>query len=320
MINKDRYIELAANLDLPISMQPWWMDATSIGKHWEGLVFEDHGKVIGMAAIHWMEKYGIKMAATPLLTPMTPIWINSDDINMSDTKARKEYVIKEIDNDLKLLNIDTLKIKTGLAADASIFNTNGIKTTPRHTYVINDISSPDRLIEHYHKMKSRNIRKAINAGYELHENAISADEYYEIYKGIMAERNETVAYSSDYFTHLANEAIAHGQGTILSLNRPGDFNPETAMLCVWDNTNAYALAYWTRPEARNTGSSSLIFHRAIEKMSGTTKHFDFEGGMNKNVGESYSRFASTETPYLMAEKSYSTKGMLAHLLLKAKTE
>jgi len=313
MINKDRYIETAKSISLPISMEPWWMEATSKGKHWEGIVVEENGQIIGMMALHWTEKLSIKMASTPLLTPMTPIWIDLLGLTQEEATERERKVVEEIAQDIENLKIDILLIKTGIGQDPTLFNRCGLKTKDRHTYIVDDISSPANLLGQYHKMKRRYIQKAIGAGYELKENVISPEEYYDTYERIIEERGEKVAYRKEYFTSIAHAAISHEQGVIFTLSKPEEDKAETAMLCVWDERSAYAIAYWTKSDAKNTGSSSLIFHRAIEAMSRKTKSFDFEGGMDKNVGNSYSKFATKEVGYVMVEKTYSLRGKILNM-------
>ena len=50
MTNKERYVEWAATQEfLPISMQPWWLDAVCAGKEWNVLLAEDENKnILGM--------------------------------------------------------------------------------------------------------------------------------------------------------------------------------------------------------------------------------------------------------------------------------
>lgn len=315
MVDKERYIYEAQRRSLPVPMSPWWMDAVSRGKHWEGLVVEEQGHVVGLMALHWTERYGVKFAATPLLTPMSPVWIADDELPGDDAHRLAERVLATLVDDIRHLGIDYLQIKTGRGQCADVFRKVGFGVSERWTYIIDDISRPSALLPLYHPMKRRYVNKAMRSGFVFSDKVMNASSYYDVYQRIIASRGQSVQYDKDYFVSLAEAAVSHGQGGVFTLARENT-PVETSLFCVWDGERAYAISYWTKAEAKNSGSSSLIFHRAIEHVSPFVRIFDFEGGFEDNVGASYSKFATRRESYLMIQKPFSFKGWVLAMVLK----
>lgn len=318
--NRAIYQRLSEEKQLPVMMQAWWFEVLSreAGKSWNALIINNEdGKIMGAMPIHIVER---RFFSAILLPPfMFYFGIYIDYQGITDAAERKLYedkILAQLAEKLKSTGVDYFSTHTDkYFENAKLLGNHGFTLVSQHTYVVNDITNVDALIPKYHHMKARAVRKAMKSGLRCVRNCISPEEYYDIYKSILAQKREKVSFTKNYFVGLATVAIEHGQGSIFVIHDANNV-VHSALFCIWDSQCAYALAYWVRHEYRNSGASSLMFHEAMRSLSGVTKEFDFEGGNRANIAASYSKFATTETPYYRFTKAYSLRGKLIELALK----
>lgn len=317
--NRAVYQQLSEEKNFPLMMQAWWMECVSRdkGKSWNALIVnDDDGKIIGAMPIHIIQRRFFRAVLTPMFVSYFGIYIDYQGItDENDRKSHAEKIIAQLSEKLKAAGIDYFSGQTDkYFHDVELLRNQGFALTPQHTYVINDISEPDTLISKYHHMKARAVRKAMKNGLKCDVNGISPEEYYEIYASILSAKRKKVLFSKDFFVGLVNAAIAHEQGALFVI-RDANNVIHSALFCAWDPQCAYALAYLIRPEYRNSGASALMMHEAIRSLSGKTKEFDFEGGNAPKIGASYSKFATTETPFYRFTKAYSLRGLAIKIAL-----
>ena len=80
MTNKERYVEWAATQEfLPISMQPWWLDAVCAGKEWNVLLAEDENQnILGMMPYLLRKRLWYKYIVMPVLSQAGGIWVTPE--------------------------------------------------------------------------------------------------------------------------------------------------------------------------------------------------------------------------------------------------
>lgn len=301
-------------------MQAWWFECLSRekGKSWNALIINDKdGRIIGAMPIHIVKKRFFYAILLPYFMSCSGIYIDYQEItDACERKLYEDKILSQLDEKLKSTGVDYFAANTDkYFGNAELLGNHGFKLVSRHTYVVNNIMNVDELIPKYHHMKARAVRKAMKTGLHCVQNSISPEEYYDIYESILVEKRKKVLYSKDFFAGLATAAIEHKQGAIFVIQDANNVI-HSALFCNWDSQCAYALAYWVLPEYRNSGASALMFHEAMRSLSGITKEFDFEGGNKANIGASYSKFATTETPFYQFSKAYSLRGKMIELALK----
>ena len=80
MTNKERYIEWVGEQEyIPISMNPWWMDAVCAGKEWDALLAEDEeGKILGAMPYLMRRRAWYKYIVMPQMSQTGGIWVTAE--------------------------------------------------------------------------------------------------------------------------------------------------------------------------------------------------------------------------------------------------
>ena len=97
MTNKEEYIRLCAeNDDIPVFMQPWWLDAVCAGKEWDVLLSREDSsnpesaKILGAMPYLLRKKWGMRYIVMPQQTQLGGIVVFDDrqqgDLMLGDTR------------------------------------------------------------------------------------------------------------------------------------------------------------------------------------------------------------------------------------------
>ena len=83
MTNKERYTEWAAVQEyLPLTMQPWWMEAVCAGKEWDVLLAEnEQGEIMGAMPYLIRKRMGMRFIVMPQMAS-APLKANSACIRL----------------------------------------------------------------------------------------------------------------------------------------------------------------------------------------------------------------------------------------------
>ena len=80
MSNKERYTEWVAEQEyVPLTMQPWWMDAVCAGKEWDVLLAtneDDH--IVGAMPYLLRKRAWFKYIIMPQMTQTGGIWVSAE--------------------------------------------------------------------------------------------------------------------------------------------------------------------------------------------------------------------------------------------------
>ena len=171
-----------------------------------------------------------------------------------------------------------------------------------YTYVIDDISDPDRVFSEFSRLKKRAINKAkryVEIRYDL-----PAEQFYRHHQSSLAQLSKKISYSFEYFSRLYTASYENHAGkTSYAVDKNGVIT--AAMYTIWDTSSAYHLVYSIDPRFRNTGSMSLLVYNMICYLSDKTQKFDFEGSVIKNVEYSYRQFGTRQVPMFKVSKTNS---------------
>lgn len=314
MSAKEQYTKIAATLDLPYYMEPWWMETVSQAqnKDWDvALATDGDGEILAAMPYHTVCKRGYIFAMTPQMTPYTNVWINRKRVH---TPGERRAAVRQMTDQMRRrgVRVANFNMHEDFAC-ADDFVAVGYAVHYRHSYVVDDISDPDELLLHYHTMKRRQVRKG-QRNLVTNVGDVTPEEYHAFYSKCLARKQKTIFYNHDFFVRATTEAIAHDQGAFFSV-RNTDGKLLAVLFCTWDNERAYALTYAFDHDERNSGASALVMHSAIEYLSTRTHGFDFEGGNARNVGASYSKYGTRKAICAVVRGSYGIRGWLLRVLV-----
>jgi hypothetical protein len=313
MTNKDRYeIFCQEQINMPVFLQKWWMDAVCIGKEWDVFLYEEKSKLVATFVFHYVKKWGLRFIIHPELTPYNGIWIDyPTDISTHDKRSFEKKII--------YFFISQLETGKYIYYEQSLYHSflnwlpfywKGYEQTTRYTYQLKNLSDTERCFAGFASSKQRQIRKTRND--LVVDFDCTEDEFYEATTDNLYLQRKKFRYSKHLFTNLYSACISRGQGKIIAIR---DKNQQlyAAAFIVWDLTTAYLLSYTIHPHYRSSGASAIMVWEAIRYVADKVDIFDFEGSINETIELSYSRFGTVQIPYFTIRKS---KSILINWLIK----
>ena len=301
--NRQIYKELCdSHSDIPLFLQYWWMQA-SCGDAWNVLFsYDSEGEVRGFLCYHLRRKFGFSAILPQLTTLYQGVWVLYPD---GISSAHRDVVQREVYEDLAT-QLDALGLGMYEQAfhysqyDVEAFIEHGYRHIERCTYIIDDITDIQPIIDNIPKDKRRRLRSARYRALTLHMD-MAPEEFYAAFKDELKNKGKKIFYSEDYFLSLHNAAKERGCGQILSL-KDSDGNIHSAFWVVWDAMSSYGLVLYINPKFRNDGSSYGIYLEAMKFLSDKTKNFDFDGSMIPTVARRNEMLSGRKVPYMALHK------------------
>lgn len=280
MTNKERYIQWASEQEyLPLTMQPWWMDAVCAGKEWNVLLAVDKEDNI-LAALPYLirKRAWLRYIVMPQQTQIGGIWVAP---SVTEDKWQTAEVCRQMVEQLDALKlayyyqqypVNSLCVEPMRAL--------GFKTRERITYRIDDLSNLDDVIDGFSKNKKRQLQKALS----LHaERSMSPEEFYRFHANCMHEQRKRITYSREFFLVLERKARRLGQSEIISIHN-ADGEIYAAAFLVWDKRLMYYLIPCYALAHKNTGAGALLVLESIKLAREKQVIFDF---LSNKLGKEY---------------------------------
>ncbi len=318
MSNKEKYIQLCEEKEIPLFMQAWWMDAVCQDvDSWDVLLFEKESQIQGVLVYHWVKKFGAQLILQPVYAQFNGVWI---DYPKRISLAKKCKLEEELMSDLitqleqKRLHYFNQNFHYSIT-NWTPFKKNQFSSSVRYTYVLEDISKPEKVYKAFTYAKQKHIKKS--EGKLVVDLDLSAADFYDFHANSLAQNRIKIAYSKELFMSIYNASMKRNVGQIMSI-RDSKENLHAALFVVWDKQSAYYLISAINPTYKSSGASTLMVWEAIKFLSDKTKIFDFEGSMIENVAKSFKAFGATKKLYVNLTKNYSFIFKLLMLLKRKK--
>lgn len=311
MTNKERYAIWAAQQEeLPIFMQPWWMDAVCAGKAWDVLLVyrepiqsEEDIDVVGptnpiIAALPYLIRYRFRthFVLMPQETQIGGVWM----VPGADKKRVTEEIARQICN----LNLSYYYQQFPLRSPIpEKLSKKGFLIRERVTYRIEDTGDMAAIESRFSKNKQRQLAKATKAGLIV-DMGMNIEDFYRGHKRCLMEQGKEISYSREFLLVLERKAHRNKQCQIIAIRTPeGDLC--AAAFLVWDKRSMYYLIPYYAHKHKDTGAGALLVRESIALAGKIGLAFDFEGSMNQGTANHYRQFGSTAVTYHSVEQSPS---------------
>ena len=301
MSNKEAYIAFcASHPDVPLFLQPWWLDAVTKpdGKEWEVLLARNkNGEIEGVMPFVIGSKFGLRYAVTPQLTQYTGLWIvDKDGESVSERLSREKKLQNDIITQLETKKIAFFDIKFPLSYTYwSPFYWAGYRQETHYTYRIENLKDKEQAFAGFDITKQNKIHKAEKAGITI-DFEMSADELYDLQCAQLDERGSKDVLSRALMRSVVEASRSRGQG-LIARAKDQEGNTHAAVFVPWDQHCAYDLVTAIHPRFRSSGASTLMIREAMKEVADKTQAWDFEGSMIENVESSFRQFGGIPVPY-----------------------
>lgn len=325
MTGKEQYAAFCKrHPEMPVMMQPWWMDAVCAGKQWDVLLFtrseiqnttspsdEAPDEVLAVMPYLIRRRMGYTFVVMPQMTAFGGVWMTQE---LQASPDMQERLAKLIVSRLKSMRIAYFYQQFCVGNPMPHWLAKrGMKVERRVTYCIDDLSDIEDVEGAYSKNKKRQLLKAEDLEVDMD---MSAEEFYKFHSACMVERGKKLSYSREFLLVLERKARRAGQCAILRISgQPstvtGQQSPVTerhtlaAAFVVWDKRYLYYLIPAYLPSEAKSGASARLADEAIRLAKSKGLQFDFEGGNDdEGIANHYKQFGSHAVNYQSVSKVY----------------
>lgn len=309
---QDIYRQFCAHeTELPIFMQPWWLDVLCGQNSWGVSVTRDnHEKIIGTLTYGIFKKFGIPYLANPVLTPYVGPWLKTpQNHKIYELNSFQNQQIATLIAQLPRVPITIIKLFPGFD-NAFPWAWAGFKPVLRHTYQLEVHSN---LLEGYKESVLQDIHKS-SARLSIHASS-SAELLFQLVDQTFSRQGQKTPFSFHLLNRLYQEIKSRQAGQI-SYAHDASRRPVAGIMVVWDHTTAYYLLGARDNSKESAGAMSLLIHQQLTTLPSTVTSFDFEGSMIKGVEHFFRSFGGIRKNVLEVNHQYGWMGKIYALLKK----
>jgi len=301
--DKERYrLWCAQELDIPVFAQDWWLDAVCAEANWDVILIDDGGEIVA-AMPYCLKRRGLFsiVSMPPFTQTLGPYIKYPERLNHAQRLSWDKKVLNRIIDELPKCDHILIKCHHRIV-NWLPFYWRGFGQITSYTYIIPNISEPDRVLAGFDEAKRSDVKRA--AKRVTVQLDMSPDAFYSHHANSLRKQGQQILYSYDAFRRIHDAARFRNAGRIFyAIDEVG--NVHSALFVVWGRESAYHLVTTLDPEFRSSGSMSLLVFEGIREVSRYTKRYDFEGSMIEGVEASYRRFGAVQTPYFRITKTPS---------------
>ena len=274
-----------------IFCKSWWLKAACDDVRVLG--YFESGQLIAGIPLYYERRMGLRMCRMPMLTQTMGVVIAPLPGKKVTVESRETNILNVFAERLVQEPI-FIQAFHPTSQNWLPFFWHGFTQTTHYTYVIDDLSSPDRLWSGLVQERRTNIRKAHKLGLSVKE--CSPETVYEISKANFERQGRRNPYPLGYLRRLYEAARARDAGVCMAAaDRDGTVH--AAAFFIWDCKRGYQLAGGHEPSLGSTGGAALLQWNMIEYAAGRTAVYDFEGSMTKQIEISFRSFGARRVPY-----------------------
>ena len=268
---KEKYISLTTtHEDIPIFMQPWWLDAVVENDAWDVILIEE-ARTMSACFVYMVKRKGpFKAVGMPGLTPFLGFWFGQA-VNQSNAATQLMSMLPKNDKFYMQMNYEVF----GTAFDEPVF-----KKEVLHTYVLSGIKDHDGTYANFKQRIKGEIKKA-QGQIQITESS-DVDGLYALCQMSYERQARKMDFSLELVRSIYHAVIENNSGVLLTA-QDSEGNLHAGTLIVWDHDRAYYLLNGGNPTLRSSGANSLLIWEAIKQASKFTDKFDFEGSMIPGV-------------------------------------
>ena len=299
---KQKYKEFAKKENLPIFMQPFWVDAVcEDGMEWNVILYEKGGEIWGSFVYVIQRKRGFTLITMPKLTQFLGPYIKYPKNQKYYKKLswEKEIMNYFINN---LPKYDYFNINFHYSITNWLpFYWKGFRQITRYTYIIKNNLTIEELSKNFETdIRRRRRRKADKLGVEVLESD-DIKKFYELNTMTFMRQGLNIPYSFEFIQNLFNNTKDYNKIYFAKYKNEliaGNF-------LVFDNKRVYYLMGGIHPDFKDLGGMDIIQYEAIKFALDNNKEFDFEGSMIENIEKYFRSFGAIQTPYFQITKTNS---------------
>jgi len=300
---KEKYKEFAEQENLPIFMQPFWLDSVcESGMEWNVILYEKGGKVWGSFVYFIKRKNTFIEIIMPRLTQFLGPYIKYPEKQKYYKRISWEKEVMNYFID-KLIKYDSFNMNFHYLNENWLpFYWRGFEQTTRYTYIVENISVED-LEKNFETDIRRRRKKAFNLGVEAFESD-NIEKFYELNKMTFERQGKKIPYSFEFIENLYKNCKANSACKIY-FAKDKENNLIAGNFLIYDKNRVYYLMGGIDPNYKDIGGMDVILHESIKFAISSGRAFDFEGSMIESIEKYFRSFGAIQKRYFNISKTPS---------------
>lgn len=298
MTNKERYSEWAEATTLPLTMQPWWMDAVCAGKHWDVLLATNSdGQIIGALPYLIQKHLGLSYIAMPEMTMTNGIWL---DPAITEDRWQIAEACKQLSEQLQAMRLGYYYQLYPIGSRAAQAMAGlGFRLRKGQTWRIEYPDETEKLISHFSKTRQRLLQRAQTLQTDHH---IDGEDFYRFHAQCMREQRKRITYTREFLLVLERKLSRRNQCRFIAI-RDGEQRLHAAAFVVWDEHTLYYYITSQNPTFRNSGADITLTLEAIKLARELHLAFEWRD-VPFNALQLSREYGATPTTYHSVERCY----------------
>lgn len=291
-LNEDEYKKwdefVESSLQGSIFHKSFWLNA--VCESFKILVCEENNKIIGGIPLTPIYK---KIYKNPKLTPKLGIVLqNSDSSIKYTTKLSKETeIIEFLISNLPDYNIFDYGFDYNFT-NFMPFIWSEFNFKIGYTYVLEDLSDTNKILENMQYDVRYSINRAIKKGITVTSD-YNIEDFYEVNKKTFSRQNIEIPYTFDYIKKIDTILNENNSRKILFAIDENK-NIIAAVYLIYDKKCTYYLMGGADPKYRDTGAQTLLVWEGIKFAANVSGSFDFEGSIVKTIEKYFRGFGGKQ--------------------------
>ncbi len=300
MTNKEKYAEFCKKENtIPIFSQPWWLDAVCGENNWDIVLVENEDQIEAAMPFYKKKYFASNIITMPPLTQTLGPWLSSPiSEKYFNIISREKKLMTQLIKGLPPFDYFAQHFSNTIT-NWLPFYWNGFTQTTRYSYIIRDLSDPEKVFSEFSHAKRKNIRRAQDS-VDIRSD-LDAVQFYEHHKNSLRKEGKNISYSFDLLKKIFEATHKQNAGKNFYAIDKNNIIHSTIFI-IYNSLSAYYLISSIDPDYRNSGSVSLLLFHAMKYVSKYTNVFDFEGSMIEGVENSFRQFGAQQVPYFRITK------------------
>jgi hypothetical protein len=314
--NKEQYILFSQLAEIPLQMQPWWLDAVCGTRHWDVcLSFNKEGRIVGALPYYYLHKHGISRVTMPPMTDYMGPWIglpNKKELKKVSRYSIESHILKDLVQQLpeKALFYQTYFPEL---TNSLPFTWKGYRTTVYYTYRLNTPLDKDQVFDDFKYTVRTEIRKAIKQVQV--ESTNNLDIFHQIHNESFKRKGIKPAVDLETLKSIDEQIAARSQRQIWLARDMNSGKLHAGVYTVQDAKMLYILLTGIDPVLKSSGALYLLYWQAIQYAIDLGLGVDFCGSMLPGVESSIRSMGGDRHAYFCVSKTKHKLLAVLNLLL-----
>jgi len=311
MTSRNVYIRFCDHApDLPLFIQPWYLDAVCEGGSWGFAQVEKAGRVAAIWPYFLKKKWGWQYVAMPPLARMMGPYLLPEWRTTRKEFSILEHLLEQIPRDLAAFEQDF----NYTAQNWLPLYWRGFRQTTRYSYFlkINDLDEVwKNLAPDYRNQKIPKAKEQVEV-----KTGGSLDDFLDVHDRSYDRKGLEPPFSHALLSRLDAALGSRRQREIFFAHDRQTGAIHSVAYLAWDKQTAWYLMAGDDPGLRQSGAGILLTWEAIRYAHEVLKvpYFDFAGSMIRPVERVRRQFGAEQKPYFRVQKEWSPVWKLGKML------